>query len=71
MKTLLASIFALSMLGATAASADVGVGVHVGGVGVHAAIGGDDHHDRGHYRHCSTWGWHNHHHGRYCRRWSW
>ena len=73
MKTLLASVFALAMLGATAASADVGVGVHVGGVGVHAGVGGD-HYDRGrrhHHRRCVRWGWRNHHQVRYCRQWSW
>jgi len=33
MKMLIASRFALSLLGATAASAEVGVGAHVGDVG--------------------------------------
>jgi hypothetical protein len=81
MKILVASLFALSLLGATAASADdlVGVGVHVGPVGVGANLGGDrDYHDRyyhdgyrhsGYYgyhgRHCAAWGWS--HHNRYCR----
>jgi len=49
MKLLIASIFALSLMGATAASADV-IGVHVGpahvGIGVH------------HHHHC----WYRHHH---------
>jgi len=49
MKTLIASLFALSLLGASAASADtVGVGLHVGDVGIHLGAG---HHDRDHYRH--------------------
>jgi len=63
MKTLIASIFALTLLGTTAASADIiGVGVHVGGIGVGAHIGGYHHH-----RHCHGWGYHHHH--RYCRGW--
>jgi hypothetical protein len=62
MKTLFASIVALTLLaGTTAASADlVGVGVHVGGIGVGAHIGG-------HHRGCRGWGYHHHH--RYCRGW--
>ena len=68
MKKLIASVFALSLLGATAAQAEVGVGVHVGGVGVHVGAGG--HHDRGyHHRRCHSWGWHRHHRDRYCRGW--
>lgn len=64
MKILLASIFALTLLGSTAASADIlGVDVHVGGIGAGAHIGGGHHH----YRHCHGWG-HRHHH-RYCRSW--
>jgi hypothetical protein len=39
MKSIIASVFAVALLGATAASAQVGVGVHVGGVGVHAGVG--------------------------------
>ncbi len=79
MKVLLASIFALSLLGGTlgATAADADVGVHVGGVGIH--VGGGDHdrgyrgHDR-HYRHyrhrrCERWGYR--HHSRYCHRWGW
>jgi hypothetical protein len=67
MKKLIASVFALSLLGATAttAEAQVGVGVHVGDVGVGAHIGV-------HHRHhvCGGgWGWRNH--ARYCRRWYW
>ncbi len=63
MKTVIASIIALSVLGASAASADV-VGVRVGNHGV-AVVDGHHHH----MRHCSAWGWHHHHHDRYCRTW--
>ena len=60
MKTLLASLFAASLLVATAPAADanVGVVVHVGG---------------GHHRHhmCGGWGWRNHHREHFCRRWYW
>jgi hypothetical protein len=45
MKTLIASIFALAMLGTGAANAAI-IGVHVGGIGV--GIGTHGHH---HYRH--------------------
>ena len=63
MKTLVVSIFALTMLGAGAAYAEgAGVGAHVGpihlGVGVHASA---------HHRHCVAWG--RRHHQRNCRRW--
>jgi hypothetical protein len=68
MKKLIASIFALTLIGAMAANADVGVRAHVGGGGVHVGIG-DGH--RHHVRHCVSWGWRHHHHERYCRRWSW
>ncbi len=63
MKTVIASIIALSVLGASAASAEV-VGVRVGHHGV-AVVAGHHHH----MRHCSNWGWHHHHHDRYCRTW--
>jgi hypothetical protein len=69
MKKLIASVFALSLLGATAtttAQAQVGVGVHVGDVGVGAHIG--VHHRR---HECGEWGWRNRHHDRFCRRWYW
>jgi len=81
MKILIASIFSLSLLGATAASADVGVGAHVGDVGAGVHVGTDDeHHDRDHrddrgyqhrHRHCVSWGYHysDHHRVRYCRHW--
>lgn len=67
MKSLAASVFALVLLATTAASAEVGAGVHVGnvGVGAHIAIG-----DHPHHRHCGSWGWRNHHHDRFCRRWN-
>ena len=62
MKTLIASLFALTLLGATAANAQgVGVGVHVGDVGVGVHVGSR-------HRHCVSWG--HRHHERYCRRWS-
>ena len=69
MKKLIASVFALTLLGAaasTTAEAQVGAGVHVGdvGVGVHVGV---HHHHRRHV--CGTWGWRNH--ARYCRRWYW
>lgn len=61
MKTLFASILALSLVAGTAASAEgIGLGVHVGGIGVGAHLGG--HH---HYHGCRGWGWRHHH--RYCR----
>jgi hypothetical protein len=62
MKTLLASLFAASLLvavPATTAGAAVGVVVHVN----------DGHHGRHHV--CGGWGWRNHHHDRFCRRWYW
>ena len=64
MKNFIASIFALTLLGATAANAEgIGAGVHIGNVGVGVHVG--DHH----HRHCVSWG-HSRDHGRYCRRWS-
>jgi hypothetical protein len=66
MKTVIASIFAVALLGATAASAEVGVGVHVGGVGAGVHVGVHDVH---HARRCRTWGWRNHHREHYCVRW--
>jgi hypothetical protein len=60
MKAIIASIFAVSLLGATAATAQVGVGVHVGdahvGVGVHVH---PVYHHPAYHRHC--W-WSNHRH---------
>jgi hypothetical protein len=58
MKTVLATVLAIALMGASAASA---AGVRVGDV--HIGVGGH------HHRHCSAWGWHNHHHDRYCRTW--
>lgn len=66
MKKLVATIFALTLMGATVANAQgVGVGVHVGGVGVGVHLG--THHAQ---RHCVSWGRHRDSHSRYCRRWS-
>ncbi|MEI9996629.1 MAG: hypothetical protein WDM91_18675 [Rhizomicrobium sp.] len=63
MKTLIATVFALTLLGAPAASAEgIGLGVHVGGIGVGAHVGG---HGRNHHRHCRSWS----HHRHYCRGW--
>lgn len=63
MKTLIASIFALTLIGATATNAEgVGAGVHIGGVGVGIHVGG-------HHRHCASWGWRHHHSERFCRAW--
>jgi len=86
MKILVASLFALSLLGATAAQADdlVGLGVHVGPVGVGANVGGDSsYHDRDYndryyndgyyhdgYRHSGYHGYYGHH-GRHCSSWGW
>jgi hypothetical protein len=69
MKSIIASVFAVALLSATAASAQVHVGVHVGGV--HVGVGAHPVYHHPVYRrpvyhrvarHC--W-WHNHHH--YCR----
>jgi hypothetical protein len=68
MKALIASIFALTLLGATAANAGIGVGAHVGGVGAGVHLSLSDGH-RHHPRYCTSWRWRHHH--RYCRRWSW
>jgi hypothetical protein len=48
MKTLIASIFALTLLGAGAADAAI-VGIHVGGIGVGVGVHGHGHHYRHHY----------------------
>jgi len=68
MKFLAASVLALGLLGATAANAEVGVGVHVGGVGAGVHMGIGDHH-RGHHRHRHCVRWSRHHHT--CRQWGW
>ncbi len=84
MKKLIASIFALTLMGATAANAETGVGVHVGdrGTAWHLSVNDRarndyraryaDHHDRHRARHCVAWRsyWHHHHRERYCARWS-
>jgi hypothetical protein len=61
MKVLVASIFALSLLGAGATNASVGAGAHIGPIGVGAHIGT-------HHRHCVSWC--NHGGRRYCRHWN-
>jgi hypothetical protein len=48
MKTFIASIFALTLLGTYAADAAV-IGVHVGGIGIGVGVHGHHHHR--HYRH--------------------
>ena len=48
MKTLIASIFALTLLGTGAAGAAI-VGVHVGGIGGGVGVHGHSHHYRHHY----------------------
>ncbi|MEI9990924.1 MAG: hypothetical protein WDM86_12865 [Rhizomicrobium sp.] len=59
MKTLFASIVALTLLSGSAASA-AGIGVHVGGIGIGVGVHGH------HHRHgCRSWGYR--HHQRYCR----
>ena len=50
MKTLIASIFALTLLGAGAANAAI-VGIHVGGIGVGIGVHGHHYHHRHYYRH--------------------
>jgi|HubBroStandDraft_5_1064220.scaffolds.fasta_scaffold1618620_1 hypothetical protein len=68
MKSIIASIFAVALLGATAATAQVGVGVHVGGVGVGVGIHAHSYH-RGYvghpYNHGAHCWWSNHR--RICR----
>ena len=58
MKALIASVFALGLIGASANSASA-LTIHIS----------DGHHH--HHRHCTSWGWHHHHHDRYCRGWGW
>jgi Spy/CpxP family protein refolding chaperone len=73
MKTLLASVLALGLLGASAGSADAIV-IHIGGGGYHHGWhhGGWHHdgwrHERWRHHGCRYWGWHSHHR-RYCRGW--
>jgi hypothetical protein len=50
MKTLIASIFALALLGTSAADAAI-IGVHVGPIGVGIGGHGHYHHYRHHYYH--------------------
>jgi len=64
MKTLYASIVALTLLaGGTAASA-AGIGVHVGGIGIGVGVHGH-HHGWNRHHGCRGWGYRHHH--RYCR----
>ena len=52
MKTLIASIFALTLLGAGASAANAAiVGVHVGGIGVGVGVHGHSHHHHRHHYH--------------------
>jgi len=70
--------------GPAAADPVVGVGAHVGDVGVHVGVGTGHRNDRRYrdnrrhrqnyrhrrrYRHCTSW--RRHHHQRVCRRWVW
>jgi hypothetical protein len=58
MKLLIVTVFAMSLFGATAASADI-LGAHVGPVHVGLGVHGDRDRDRDHPRHCE---WRRHHH---------
>ena len=58
MKAIIASVFALGLLGASVLPADA----HIVYVRHH-------HYHSVHYRHCTAWGWH--HHNRVCRFWRW
>jgi hypothetical protein len=72
MKTLIASVFALGLLGASAVPADA-LSIHLGGGGYHHGWhGGGWHHGGGwgggwHRHGCRGWGWH--HGRRWCRGW--
>jgi hypothetical protein len=69
MKALIASVFALGLLGASVSSAQA-LTIHVG-TGHHYGYHHGYHHHYGwrHHRHCGAWGWH--HHARFCRNWRW
>lgn len=69
MKSLISAAFAATLLCVTAASASVGVGVHVGGVGAGVSVGVHDSGYRHHPRRCGAWAWRHHHREHYCRRW--
>jgi len=58
MKLLITAIFAMSLFGATAATADI-LGAHVGPVHLGLGVHGDRDRDRDHGRHCE---WRGHHH---------
>jgi hypothetical protein len=62
MKALIASVFALGLLGASATSADA-LTIHIGGG--HHWHGGYYHGGYGYHHGCRGWGWHHGH--RWCR----
>jgi hypothetical protein len=62
MKSIIASVFAVALLGATAASAQVGVGVHIGGA--HVGVGIHTHPVYHHYYHRTYY--HPVYHARHC-----
>jgi hypothetical protein len=67
MKALIASVFAVGLLGASVSSAQA-LTIHVGHhYGYHH--GHHYHYGWRHHRHCGAWGWH--HHARFCRYWRW
>lgn len=81
MKKLIASIFALSLIGAAAnAGGDIGVRTGDGGTSIQLRVndnGHDGQRDHQHYHHrraphCVAWRshWRHHHRERYCARWS-
>lgn len=75
MKALIASIFALTLLGAAAANADgIGVGAHIGGVGAGVHVGGGDVVGGGAHIGSVGAGAHvgiGHRHYRHCDSWGW
>jgi hypothetical protein len=56
MKAIIASVFALGLLGASVSSAEA-LTIHIG----------PGHYHGWHHHHCWGWGWHYHH--RFCRGW--
>ena len=75
MKALIASIFALTLLGAAAANADgIGVGAHIGGVGAGVHVGGGEVVGGGAHIGSVGAGAHvgvGHRHYRHCDSWGW
>ena len=71
MKAIIASVFALGLLGASVSSAEA-LTIHVG-TGHHDGwrhhYGWHQHYGWHHHRRCGSWGWR--HHTRYCRGWRW